>query len=43
VIANKWFFVGDDKGGLHVYDWKLLSHVKTFHEHEGPIMAIKVD
>ncbi len=42
VIENKWIFVGDDKGGLHVYDWKFLSHVKSFHEHEGPILSIKV-
>jgi WD40 repeat protein len=42
-IAGKWVLVGDDKGSLHVYDWKLLSHVKTFSEHEGPILAIKID
>ena len=30
VIPNKWVLVGDDKGQLHVYDWKFLSHVKTF-------------
>lgn len=34
--------MGDDKGGLHVYDWKFLSHVKSFHEHEGPILSIKI-
>ena len=34
--------MGDDKGSLHVYDWRYLSHVKTFHEHEAPILTIKV-
>ena len=43
VIANSWVFVGDDKGCLHVYDWKFLSHVKTFSEHQGPILAVKID
>jgi WD40 repeat protein len=43
VISNQWVFVGDDKGSLHVYDWKFLSHVKTFSEHQGPILAIKID
>jgi hypothetical protein len=42
-IANKWFIAGDERGGLHIYDWKLLSHTKSFHEHEGPILSIKVD
>jgi hypothetical protein len=42
VIENQWVFVGDDKGSLHVYDWKFLSHVKSFHEHEAPILTIKV-
>jgi len=42
-IPNKWFIAGDEKGGLHIYDWKLLSHVKSFHEHQGPILSIKVD
>lgn len=42
MIENEWVFVGDDRGALHVYDWKFLSHVKTFHEHEAPILAIKV-
>lgn len=41
-IDQQWVFVGDDKGALHVYDWKFLSHVKSFHEHEAPILAIKV-
>lgn len=36
-------FVGDNKGSLHIYDWKLLSHVKTFSEHQGPVLAIKID
>lgn len=36
-------FVGDNKGALHVYDWRLLAHVKTFSEHQGPILAIKID
>lgn len=36
-------FVGDEKGRLHVYDWKFLSHVKTFAEHEAPILSIKID
>lgn len=26
-----------------MYDWKFLSHVKTFSEHEGPILTIKID
>jgi WD40 repeat protein len=43
VIPGKWVFVGDNKGSLHIYDWKLLSHVKTFSEHQGPVLAIKVD
>jgi hypothetical protein len=43
VIQNKWIFVGDDKGGLHVYDWKYMSHVKSFHEHVAAILSIKVD
>ena len=42
VIENKWVFLGDDKGNLHVYDWRYLSHVKTFHEHEAPILTIKI-
>lgn len=42
VIDHKWVFVGDDRGALHVYDWKFLAHVKSFHEHEAPILAIKV-
>jgi len=42
VIEKKWVFVGDDKGSLHVYDWKFLSHLKTFHEHEAAILTIKV-
>lgn len=40
VIENNWVFVGDDKGYLHVYEWKFLSHVKSFHEHQAPILAI---
>jgi hypothetical protein len=28
---------------LHVYDWKFLSHVKTFGEHKAPILAIKIE
>lgn len=43
VIAGKWVLAGDNKGNLHVYDWRFLSHVKTFSEHQGPILAIKVD
>ena len=42
VIQNKWVFVGDDRGCLHVYDWKFLAHVKTFHQHQAPVLAIKV-
>ena len=42
VIEKKWVLVGDDKGSLHVYDWKFLSHLKTFHEHEAAILKIKV-
>jgi hypothetical protein len=42
VINGKWVFVGDDRGALHVYDWKFLSHVKTFHEHQAPVLAIRV-
>lgn len=42
VIEKKWVFIGDDSGALHVYDWKYLSHVKTFHEHEAAILSIKV-
>ena len=42
VIEKKWVLVGDDKGSLHVYDWKFLSHLKTFHEHEAAILTIKV-
>ena len=42
VIENKWVFVGDDKGGLHVYDWKYLSHIKTFHEHEASILTLRI-
>lgn len=42
-IPNKWFFAGDEKGGVHVFDWKMLSHVKSFHQHCAPILALKVD
>ena len=43
MIPGKWVIIGDNKGSLHVYDWKLLSHVKTFSEHQGPVLAIKID
>lgn len=42
MIDKKWIFVGDDQGALHVYDWKFLAHVKSFHEHAAPILTIKV-
>jgi len=42
IIEKKWVFVGDDQGSLHVYDWKFLSHLKTFHQHEAAILSIKV-
>lgn len=42
IIEKKWVFVGDDKGSLHVYDWKFLSHLKTFHQHKAAILVIKV-
>lgn len=43
VMAGRWVFVGDNRGSFHIYDWKLLSHVKTFSEHQGPVLAIKID
>ena len=43
VIEKKWIFAGDDQGSLHIYDWTFASHVKTFTDHQGPILAISVD
>lgn len=38
---GEYLFVGSSKGQLNIYETKYLTHIKTFHRHEGSILSIK--
>jgi hypothetical protein len=40
---DDYVVVGDTEGGLHIYDYRTLGHLKSFKKHLGPILAIKID
>lgn len=37
-----FLFIGSTSGHLHIYETKFLTHVNTFHVHQGAILALHV-
>lgn len=41
--CGKYLFIGTNKGELHIYETKYLTHIKTFHRHQGAILSIHTE